>query len=135
MMLVGVLVAIAAAGAAAQGPPGARRQYGGDITNAIDVKGAFECPCLTSFAGSLSNVPTLLAARGFPAGEHVGPAICALAQRLRARIQRAPQVKDDMLSAGGGGSPCQSQRVCGCARRRGYNQHTLYFRIWALRLQ
>ena len=61
-----MLVALAAT-SLATGASGLR--YGGDISEAIDASGAFECPCLSAFLPSMSNVKTMLEARGFPAGE------------------------------------------------------------------
>ena len=59
--LAAVLVPVAADGATVL----MRRQYDGDITNAIDANGAFECPCLAALP---ANAAGLLLAKGFPAG-------------------------------------------------------------------
>jgi len=70
MILVFVALAVLVPVATTTASP-MRRQYGGDITNAIDANGASECPCVAAFPANVAAATGLLAAKGFENGKEL----------------------------------------------------------------
>jgi len=87
--LVALATVAAVPAAVATTAPPMRRQYGGDVTNAIDAKGAPECPCVATFPANVAVAAGLLAAKGFPMGKYVSRTAVLLAARLLCTLNLA----------------------------------------------